>query len=166
MVLSQSGRKSKKNYEEKVRNVENVLNNWHNKRLTLIGKIAVVKALAASQMVYVILSMSSCLKSLKEINDLIVKFLWDNKGDKTKRTETIADYQDGGLKMLGIMEFNKALIITWILKYISDDCQSKWKSFSDFYLSKFGGKLVFTSNLARKDAKSLDVKALTLIHLF
>ena len=32
----------KKNYEDKVRNVENVLNNWHNKRLTLIGKIAVV----------------------------------------------------------------------------------------------------------------------------
>ena len=30
--------------------------------------------------------------------------------------------------------------------------------FFDFYLSKFGGKLVFTSNLARKDAKSLDVK--------
>ena len=40
----------KKNYEDKVRNVENVLNNWHNKRLTLIGKIAVVKALAASQL--------------------------------------------------------------------------------------------------------------------
>ena len=70
----------------------------------------------------------------------------------------IADYQDGGLKMLDILEFNNALKITWILKYISYDCQSKWKSFFDFYLSKFGGKLVFTSNLARKDAKSLDVK--------
>ena len=124
----------------------------------MIGKIAVVKALAASQMVYVMSSMSSCLKSLKETNDLIFKFLWDNKGDKIKRTEMIADYQDGGLKMLDIMEFNKALKITWILKYISDDCQSKWKSFFDLYLSKFGGKLVFTSNLARKDAKSLDVK--------
>ena len=148
----------KKNYEEKVRNVGKVLNNWQNRRLTLIGKIAVVKALAASQMVYVMSSMSSCLKSLKETNDLIFKFLWDNKGDKIKRTEMIADYQDGGLKMLDIMEFNKALKITWILKYISDDCQSKWKSFFDLYLSKFGGKLVFTSNLARKDAKSLDVK--------
>ena len=69
--------------------MENVLNNWHNKRLTLIGKIAVVKAVAASQM-------SSCLKSLKEINDLFFKFIWDNKGDKIKRTEMIADYQEGG----------------------------------------------------------------------
>ena len=61
-------------------------------------------------------SMSSCLKSLKEINDLIFKFIWDNKGDKIKRTEMIADYQEGGLKILDIMEFNKALKITWILK--------------------------------------------------
>ena len=45
----------------------------------------------------------------------------------------IAAYQEGGLKMLIIMEFNKALEITWILKYISDDCHSKWKFF--FFLS-------------------------------
>ena len=90
----------KKNYEEKALNVANALNNWHNKRLTLIGKIAIIKALAASQMVYVMSSMPSYVKSLKEVNDLIFKFLWDNKGDKIKRTEMIADYQDGGLKML------------------------------------------------------------------
>ena len=60
-------------------------------------------------MVYVMSSMPSYVKSLKEVNDLIFKFLWDNKGDKIKRTEMIADYQDGGLKMLDIIEFNKAL---------------------------------------------------------
>ena len=89
----------------------------------MIGKIAVVKALAASQMVYVMTSMSSCVKYLKEIN-VIFKFLWDNNSneDKIKRTEMIADNQEGGLKMLDIMEFNKALKITWIRKYISDDC--------------------------------------------
>ena len=47
----------KKNYEEKVHKVEdNILNNWRNKRLTLIGKIAVIKALAASQLVYILSS--------------------------------------------------------------------------------------------------------------
>jgi len=55
----------------------------------------------------------------------------------------IADYQDGGQKMLDIIEFNKALKISWILKYISNDCKSKWKRFFDFHLSKVGGKLVF-----------------------
>ena len=106
-------------------------------------------------MVYVMSSMASSEKSLKKVNDLLFKFFWDNKGDKIKRTEMIADYKNGGLKMLDIIEFNKALKITWILKYISDDCQSKWKCFFDFHLSKLGGKLFFTSNLARKDAKKL-----------
>ena len=39
------------NYEEKVHKVGEILNDWENKRLTLIGKIAVIKALAASQLV-------------------------------------------------------------------------------------------------------------------
>ena len=108
----------KKNYEEKVHKVEDILNNWRNKRLTLIGKISVIKALAASQLVYGLSSTASCLKSLKETNNLLFKFLWDNKGDKIKRTEMIADYQDGGQKMLDIIEFNKALKISWILKDI------------------------------------------------
>ena len=55
-------------------------------------------------------------------------------------------------------EFNKALKISWILKYISNDCKSKWKCFFDFNLSKVGGKLVFLGNLAPKDARKLDIK--------
>ena len=79
----------KKNYEKKVHKVEDILNNWRNKRLTLIGKISVIKALAASQLVYVLSTTASCLKSLKETNNLLFKFLWDRKGDKIKRTEMI-----------------------------------------------------------------------------
>jgi len=74
----------KKNYEEKVHKVEDMLNNWRNKGLTLIGKIAVSKALAAPQLVYILSSTTSCSKSLKETNDLLFKFLWDNKGYKIK----------------------------------------------------------------------------------
>jgi len=148
----------KKNYKEKVHKVEDILNNWRNKRLTLIGKIAVIKALAASQFVYILSSTTSCSKSLKETNNLLFKFLSDNKGNKIKWTEMIADYQDGGQKMLDIIEFNKALKISWILKYISNDCKSKWKCFFNFHLSKVGGKLVFLGNLAPKDAKKLHLK--------
>ena len=56
------------------------------------------------------------------------------------------------------MEFNKALKISWILKYLSNDCKSKWKCFFDFHLSKVGGKLVFLGNLSPKDARNLNIK--------
>jgi len=146
-----------KNYQGKVHEVEDILNDWRNKRLTLIGKIIVIKALAASQFVY-ILSSSPRSKSLKETNNLHFKSLWDNKGNKIKQTEKIADYQDRGQKMLDIIEFNKALKISWMLKYISNDCKSKWKCFFDFHLSKVGRKLVFLGNLAPKDARKLYIK--------
>ena len=60
--------------------------------------------------------------------------------------------------MLDRIEFNKALKISWILKYSSNDCKSKWKCFFDFHLSKVGGKLVFLGNLAPKEARKLHLK--------
>ena len=95
---------------------------------------------------------------LREINDLLFKFLWDGKRDKIKRSEMIADYGDSGQKMLDIMTFNKSLKIAWIVKYISDDCKPKWKSCFDFHFSKWGGKFVFLGNLEKKDITKLDIK--------
>ena len=45
------------NYEDKVHKVEGILNNWQNKRLTLPGKITIIKTLAASQLVYIMSSL-------------------------------------------------------------------------------------------------------------
>lgn len=102
-------------------------------------------------------STTSCLKSMKEINDLLFKFLWDYKGDKIKRTDMIAEARWRS-KDVRHMEFNKALKFSRILKYLSNDCKSKWKSFVDFHLSKVGGKLAFLGNLAPKDACNLNIK--------
>ena len=71
----------------------------------------------------------------------------------------IADYYDGEQKMLDKTEFTKSLKISWILKYLSDDCKSKWEVFLFyFHLSKFGGKLVFCGNLGKKDAIKLRIE--------
>ena len=62
----------KKNYEKKVHKVQEtkscIMNDWRNKKLALIGKIAVMKALAASQLnfVYILSPTMLCSKSLKE----------------------------------------------------------------------------------------------------
>jgi len=65
----------KKNYAEKVPKAEDILNNWRNKRLTLIGKTTVIKPLAPSQFVYVLSSTMSCSNLLKETNNLLFNFL-------------------------------------------------------------------------------------------
>ena len=72
----------------------------------------------------------------------------------------IADYGDGGQKMLDIMAFNKSLKLAWIVKYIyiSDDYKSKWKNLGDFFLSQWGRKLVFLGNLEKQDSTKHDIK--------
>ena len=42
------------NYKEKLVKIRNILSSWKYRRLTLIGKIAVLKSLVASQLVYVL----------------------------------------------------------------------------------------------------------------
>ena len=132
--------------QSKKHKVEDILNNRQNKRLTFPGKITIIETLAASQLVYILYSLRTCFKSLKEINDLLFKFLRDGKSDKIKRC------------YLDIMAFNKSLKIAWIVKYISDDCKSKWKNLGDFFLSKWRGKLVFLGNLRKKNAIKHDIK--------
>ena len=49
-----------------------------------MGKIAILKAVAVSQIVYVLFSLPTPKGVIKEINALLYDFLWDNKGDKIK----------------------------------------------------------------------------------
>ena len=41
----------------------------------------------------------------------------------------INDYAEGGLKMIDIQSFSKALKATWIRKYLDTSNQGKWKLF-------------------------------------
>ena len=61
-----------------------------------MGKIDILKALAVSQIVCVLSSLPTPKGVIGEIKALLYDFLWDNKGDKIKRTEMMNDYSKGG----------------------------------------------------------------------
>ena len=109
---------------------------------------------------HVLSSLPTHQGALKEINSLLYDFLWDNKGNKIKRTEMINDYVKGGLKMIDIQSFNESLKMKWIQGYlhVNNDNQGKWKLFVDYSLQKYGGKIVFLSDLKQKDVPLLNLK--------
>ena len=90
------------NYQEKKEKISKILSCWQLRRLTLLGKVTVIKSLAASQLVYIMSSLPSSQSFLKEIHKLLYNFLWDGRGDKIKRSVMLNEYKDGGLKMLDI----------------------------------------------------------------
>ena len=93
------------NYNDKLVKARNVLSCWKYRRLSLIGKITVLKSLVASQLVYVLSPLHTNAKTIKEVNKLFFSFLWNGKGDKIKRDIIINDYSNGGLKMIDIQSF-------------------------------------------------------------
>ena len=97
------------NYEVKKEKICRLVDIWQFRRLTLLGKITVIKSLLASQLVYILSPLPSSHHDLKEIKDVFFEFLWDGKQDKVKRTEIINDFAEGGLKMLDLQCFNALL---------------------------------------------------------
>ena len=110
----------------KVEKIRKILSYWKYRRLTLLGKITVLKSLASSQLVYLPSPLPSNYNALNQINKLFYQFLWNGKGDKIKRKIMINDYFDGGLKMIDLISFNKALKTTWIKKYLDTTKNAKW----------------------------------------
>lgn len=82
---------------------------WNFRRLTLLGKITVLKSLVTSQLVYIFSSLQTNHEAIKEINTMFYKFLWNDKGDNWNQTKS-NDYPEGGLKMIDIASFNKSIL--------------------------------------------------------
>ena len=110
-----------------------------------------LKSLIASQLVYMLSPLPTSQQVLDEINNIFCKFLWDGKGDKIKRSIMISDYENGGLRMLDLNSFNKALKLSWVRKYLNENNSGKWKLLFDFQLEDYGGAEFFRGNLDRKD---------------
>ena len=142
------------NFEEKNEKAQNVLKNWQYRRLTLLGKITILKSLVASQLVNVFSSLQTNHQAIKELNEAFYHFLWDGKPDKIKRNIIINEYSDGGLKMIDLFAFNKSLKTIWIKKYLDKTNMGKWKLFFDLELGRYGGEAVFLGNLDKKDTKN------------
>ena len=88
------------NFEEKVCSLEKTLNNWKKRKLTLIGKINIVKTLGLSKLIYCS-SLPTVSKSLIDrINKIIFSFIWEGKPPKINKKTIIGEKHCGGLKMI------------------------------------------------------------------
>ena len=87
---------------------------------------------------------------LNEINKVFFNFLWNGKGDKIKRNIMIGDYSQGGLRIIDIQSFNKALKTMWVIKYLDESNLGKWKLFFGNELINYGGTAVFKGNLKKR----------------
>ena len=143
------------NLEPKIINFENCLKQWHHRKLTLKGKITVIKNYALPKLVYVLSSLPNPpQETVKRIEKMMYNFLWDGKPEKIKRETLTNDYKNGGLKMIDIDMFIKSLKVSWIKRIVNSEEKGILNKIYLQTLQPFGRKLLFECSFSENDIKT------------
>ena len=82
--------------------MQNVLNLWRMRNITLEGKIIIFKTLALSKIVYLTLITSFSEQLIEEIHPIQKAFIWNNWTPKIKHEALCNSFEEGGLKHVDI----------------------------------------------------------------
>ena len=107
----------KLNYEDKLQEIKRALYKWKRRKLTPLGKIAIIKTMIISKITHLMLNIPDPNESfIKEVEKVIFKYLWDDKPPKVSKTTICSEYSEGGLRMVNLRNFLMALKISWLRK--------------------------------------------------
>ena len=115
---------------------------WSNRYLTPLGKITVIKTNLISQFVHLLSTIPRSESFLKTLNTILYKFLWNGKPDKIRRSTISLSYMQGGMKMINIHNFDKALKISWIKKLVTQP-NSQWHKLLTVMYENINKTLIF-----------------------
>ena len=128
------------------------MNRWKKHKLSVVGKIAVIKTFALPKLIYPLTVLENPKQELiNKINKYMFDFLWDAKPDKINRKTIIQDYENGGLKMIDLNIFITSIKAGWVKRLTNKDNVGDWKHIYKNNLENIGGDLIFESNICEQD---------------
>ena len=131
-----------KNFKQRLKKIENVINIWKVRGLSIHGKVTIIKAFLLSKMIYPSSVLTTPHEIIKEFNRLVFHFLWNGK-DKVTRRSTYASYDSGGVNMVDYENIVKALRLSLLKRITDEGCISSWKLYLCDLLSSYGGLFIF-----------------------
>ena len=134
-----------KNFTEKLDSIKKQINIWSSRRLSLYGKVNIIKSFLIPKFVYISSLLPTPKKFIKELNQLIFKFLLNGK-DKIRRVSVISNYEEGGMKMVHVDSMITSLRLAWLKRIFSSNAGT-WKNYLDYLLKESGGLLLFICDL-------------------
>ena len=120
------------NINIKKNEMKNLMQSWSCRNITPTGRITVLKSIIISKIIHMLQSLPSPdLSTLKELDKLFFNFIWKNKRHEVNKKVLCLDIEQGGLKMLNLVEFDMSLKITWLRKLHIQT--PEWKEFACYY---------------------------------
>jgi len=142
----------KETYSIALNKLKSKLNMWKMRKLSLIGKIQIIKTFGVSQILYITNMVGCSEKFLGDVKSYIYDFLWNGK-DKVKRSVMIANYSEGGLKMVDISSVIRTQKIIWIKRYFENYIHP-WKEYLKHLIGKLGGNFVLFGGVEIKNVNT------------
>jgi len=107
-------------YSEKIINIKKLLLSWQHRKLTLNGKILILKSLVLSKITHLLNVLPFPNVYMKELENLFYNFVWNSKTNKVKKSVFIQDFRSGGHKMIDIQAVNQTQKLKWVKLYLNN----------------------------------------------
>ena len=99
------------------------------RKLTLLGKITVLKSFALPKLVYPLTILPKPKEELLQvITNTMFKFIWNGKPSKIKKETLMRNIERGGVKMIDLRKFMYSLKASWIKRKVDYE-NSPWKKY-------------------------------------
>jgi len=106
------------NWVKKINKVKNSIHVWKSRKLSLFGKVQLLKSLALSKVIYSLSLLTVKNVVVKELAKCFYSFLWKAK-DRIKRNTLITNYNEGGINMVDIECVVSGLKAAWIPRLLN-----------------------------------------------
>ena len=158
---SNSARNIEDNWVNRIEKLEKNLTLWSRRKLTLHGKVLIIKTFGISQFIYVMKSIGLKIEVLKKINRILFSFIWgkDFKSGRTfekiKRKTLCRDIENGGLNMIDLIDMQNTFLLKWGMKLITQS-NKNWTAIPILFLRNVGWENVFFSRINEKQFNGLE----------
>ena len=110
------------NYDETFREIKALYNVWSKRLLTPLGRMAVLKSLILSKLVFLWLLLPNPPNEIvNAIQTEIYRFVGNRKNDRLSRKHSYRNIHQGGLGIPDVRTYISSLKITWIRKLYNDN---------------------------------------------
>ena len=103
-----------RNYLTVLKSVQEVLNLWSARGLTLAGRIQVFKTFGISKILHISYMNQVPPHIIEELKKIHSSFIWKGKKTKIKHSSLIGDFASGGYKDIDIDSKIKSLHLMWV----------------------------------------------------
>ena len=114
------------NIKHKLLKMENLINMWSCRALSLKGKIVVLKSLIMPHILHIASVLYLDENIVSKIENMFFDFLWSNRKHGVSKGIIVQPIEMGGLKMISISSMLKATKLMWV-KRLLNEINAKWK---------------------------------------